>query len=191
MTTRTYSTGERLAAVAILLAALAGVGAAVAPAAIGDYISTEDEIEGLRTRFAELVRRERDLGALEARRDALRQSDPQKYGLLVADTLELARADMQSALQNYATETGAAIAQFRAVDTEDPHQAAAAVDLQIPMDALPQLLTRIAGSEPLLFIDSIDIRANIRRRNVDGPETLAVSLALSSYVSIPGEKQKP
>lgn len=187
---RTYTTGERLAAVTILLGLLSAIAAATVPATVGDFLAAEDEIAGYRDRLAELARRQQDPTALAARRDALRQTDPQPFGLLVADTLELARAKMQNALQTYSVEAGAAIAQFRAIESADQRQAAAAVDLQIPADALPQLLTRIASSDPLLFIDSIDIRSNLRGETVEGPNTLSVSLALSVFVAIPGEVTK-
>ena len=189
MSGRSYSRFERLGAVAILLALLGAAGAMVAPAAIGGYTAGEEEIDGLRSRYAELIRRQRDIGALAARRDGLRASDPQQFGLLVADTVELARAEMQGMIERFAVEAEATIAQVRAIETEDPGIAAAGVSLRIPSEGLPALLLQVAGAEPLLFINSIDIRSERRRRQVEGPEVLAVDLNLSSYISIPAKGQ--
>lgn len=190
MTNRTYTTGERLAAVMILIGLLGAIAATTVPTTLGDFLAGEDEIAGYRNKLAELTLRQQDLTALAAQRDALLQTDPQPFGLLVAGTLELARAKMQNALQTYSVDAGAAIAQFRAIETADPQKAAAAVDLQITADALPQLLIGITSSEPLLFIDSIDIRSNLRGQTVEGPNTLSVSLVISVFVAIPGEGTK-
>jgi len=186
---RAYSSGERVAAVAFFAGLIAIVAALFVPVAVSDFLGTEEEIEGLRARYVELARRQRDLDALAARRDALRATDPQKFGLLVADTIDLARAEIQNALQGYATESGAVIAQVRAVEAEAPSQVSAQISVQVPADALPAFLARIAGSEPPLFVDEMDIRSARRRRVATAPEVLAVDLTLSAYVSIAGGGQ--
>jgi len=189
MSARNHTRLERLLAGALLLAMVAAAGAAVAPATLGRYTAGEEEIAGLRARYAELMRRQRDIGALEQRRDALRASDPQQFGLLVADTVELARAEMQGMIERFAAETGATIAQVRAIERDDPSVAAAGVSLRIPSEGLPGFLLQVAGAEPLLFIDSIDIRSDLRRRRVEGPEVLSVDMDLSAYISVPVQGQ--
>lgn len=184
MSGRVYTRLDRLAAAGVLMALLLAAGVVVAPATVGRYLAAEQEIATLSARYAELARRQRDLAALAARRDALRASDPGQFGRLVADTVELARAEMQGAVQRFAAASGATIAQVRAIETEDAGIAAAGISLRIPAEDLPGFLLQIAQAEPLLFIDSIDIRSELRRRRAEGPEMLAVDLDLSSYVSI-------
>lgn len=183
MTRRSYGLGERVAAMAILVAILAGLAVAVGAPAVRAYRALDAEVAGLRARHAELARRQRDLAALTQERDRLRASDPEQYGLRVADTVDLARAEMQDALQRYASETGVVVQQVRAINAEQPDLAMASADLRMPMDALPALLARISGSRPPIFVDALDIRAISSRRR-EGPPALSVDLTLASYVSI-------
>lgn len=186
MIRRSHSGLERLAAAGLLLAVLAAVAAVFVPKAVSDYAATEGEIESLNARYLELLRRDRDLAALEQRRDALRGTDRKNFGMLVADTVDLARAEIQRMLQDYAGATGATIAQIRAVEADAPDLASAAVSLRIPADSLPEFLLRVTNAEPLLFIDSIDIRSDRRRRRAsDAPVTLSMEVALSAFVSLP------
>lgn len=187
MIRQTYTLGERFVALALAIGVAVSPAAMIVPAEMAAYVAADREIEGLRARYSELVRRQRDLGMLEARRDDLKATDPQRYGLLVADTVDVARAEVQNALKEFATASEATIAQFRAIESEDPRLVSAQVNLRVPMAALPDLLTRIATSEPPLFVDALDIGLTRRsRRDPDAEDILVVDLVLSSFVLVPG-----
>lgn len=192
MIRRNYSGLERLAAVGLLLALLAAIAAVFVPQAVSDYTAAEDEIESLNARYVELLRRDRDLAALEHRRDVLLATDREGFGMLVADTVDLARAEIQRMLQDYAAATGATIAQIRAVEADAPDLASAAISLRLPADSLPEFLLQVTNAKPLLFIDSVYIRSELRRRReTTAPITLTMEIALSAFVSLPngGEKK--
>lgn len=186
MTRSGYPLAERLAAAALLFALIAAALAVIVPPALQDYWLAESEIETLGVRHRNLVDRQRDLAALRKLRDELRNADRSRYGILVADTLELARAETRSMVQEAATATGAAVARIRAVSTDDPGLASSAISLRIPADGLPEFLLRIANADPLLFVDRIDIRSDVRRRRRQEAAvatTLAVEVVVSAYVA--------
>jgi hypothetical protein len=185
MIRRNHSGLERLAAAGLLLAVLAGIAAVFVPKAVSDYTAAEDEIDSLNARFVELLRRDRDPAALEHRRDALRGTDRESFGMLVADTVDLARAEIQRMLQDYAAATGATIAQIRAAEADAPDLASAAVSLRIPADSLPEFLLLVTNAMPLLFIDSVDIRSGRSRTATVEPVTLTMEIELSAFVSLP------
>jgi hypothetical protein len=60
--------------------------------------------------------------------------------------------------------------------------------LRIPADGLPEFLERILGAELPLFIDSIDIRSDARRRRrqreTEVPTTLSVEIVVSAFVAL-------
>jgi hypothetical protein len=188
---RRYGRLDRLAAAAIVLALVGAVALAVVPSAIARYAAAEAEIAALRARYGELLGRQRDLSALTRLRDALAASDPGSFGLIPAATIELGRARMQQRLQEFAANAGATVAQFRTVDSPAPNAASAAIELQLPMDALPGLLADIANARPFVFVDAMDIRAEPLGRGGTAGERLSIELTLTSYVALPDGGQRP
>ena len=187
MIRRPHSFTGRLAAVGSFVAVLGAVGALIMPAALARHEAVEKEIEALGSRYAELVQRQRDLAALQQLRDSLLEADPQKFGLLPAETIELARAEIQRLVQDIAAGAGASILQLRAVETDQPNVASLAVDLSVPSESLPNFLLDVTNSDPFLFVDSIEIRADQSRRAGEASETLSVGVTLTSYVALPDE----
>jgi hypothetical protein len=186
MSHRRHGALERGLALALALGVPTAMAAMVVPPAIDTHLRAEHEISLLEARRAALVERRRDLGALEALRARLEAADPEVYGVLVAETVELARVEIQRKVQEVAARNGAILAEARAVDADEEGIAQAAVSLSLPSRALPALLVDLANGRPLVFIDSLSIRREAWSGGGDAETILALDLLLSARTLIGG-----
>jgi general secretion pathway protein M len=152
---------SRLLALALLLGTLAAVYLlAVEPlrqrqAALDESIALSQE---LLQRFA---RETADPAALERQRDAQRASRPATTGLLRGENETLAGAFVQSFLTTTVERAGGSVRSVQVLPVREEHglrRISTRAQLHLTTTALRDLLHRLEGSDPYLFVDNLDVR---------------------------------
>lgn len=154
---------SRLLALTLLLA----VGTAIAVFVVSPYqqraAELDDTIASSEALLARLSQMPGDPKALMQQRDALSRIKPQSTALLRGDNEPIAGAFVQSFLTNAIEGRGGTIRSIQVLPVHAEHglrRVSARAQLRITSTGLRDLLHRIEGAQPYLFVDNLDIRQN-------------------------------
>jgi len=152
---------SRLLAISLLLAALAAVWLLAVEPLRQRHLELDESIAMSHALLQRFARETADRGALERQRDALRASKPVSTGLLRGDNETLAGAFVQSFLTTTVERAGGSVRSVQVLPAREEHglrRISARAQLQLTTTALRDVLHRLEGSDPYLFVDKLDIR---------------------------------
>ena len=180
---------RRLAALALLAALLWAVyGLALTPL-IAAYEAADASLEETRRLLAGYQRVARTAPVLEERLEKLKAQQTETRVYLRGATDALAAAELQDLLKRTIAEGGGQVRSVQSLPAQaDSGFQRVTVRIQYtgPVPSLLHVLYELEAHKPLLFIDNLDIRANIRQRRVksdDGePMMLIVRFDVSGYL---------
>jgi len=188
MTERLRSWLSRGAAIGVLLALLAaGYGLFVHPMAVA-YPAAMAELEDTRERLARFRRIAAASGPLKERLDQVRAEQAQSGAFVGGETEGLASASLQERLDRSVRQAGGSVRSVRSLSPErEDGMVRLRLQVQVNADvhALKRLLYELETSRPLLFVESLEVRAQLSRSEdreslVVTPEFL-VDLAVTGY----------
>lgn len=158
---------NRLLAFSLLLGIVAGVHLLVVEPLRQRHAALDNSI-GISLELLQRFARENvDPAALERQRDALRIRRPATTGLLRGDNETLAGAFVQSFLITTVERAGGSVRSVQVLPVREEHglrRVSARAQLHLTTTALRDVLHRIEGSDPYLFVDNLDIRQSQQPR---------------------------
>lgn len=154
---------SRLLAVTLLVASAGAVYLLVIQPLQQRKADLEDSIALSENLLERLALQPGDPKALMRQRDALTQAKPQPKGLLRGNNEPIAGAFVQSFLTAVIEGRGGTVRSIQVLPVRpenDLRRVSARAQLRITSTGLRDLLHRIEGAQPCLFVDNLDVRAN-------------------------------
>lgn len=159
---------SRLLAVTLLVSSAGAIHLLVVQPLQQRSADLEDSIALSENLLERLVQQPGDPKALMRQRDALTHAKPQPMGLLRGNNEPIAGAFVQSFLTAAIEGRGGTIRSIQVLPVRpenDLRRVSARAQLRITSTGLRDLLHRIEGAQPYLFVDNLDIRANQQTGN--------------------------
>ena len=186
---------RRSAAVALLVGGVGGLCLAVAAPLLSATASYDAAIEELSHRLGKY---EQVAALREPLQDELafwQQTRPTADALLGGDSEALAGAELQELIKQIVLASGGRpeSSEVLSVSTTDPlERITVRVRFAASVPALQRVVHRIESGRPLLFVDSLDVRAKQVRRNkrqIDPSQPVLLKVSLDLYGYRRGEGQ--
>lgn len=179
---------HRIAAVALLLAAIGAVGAAVAIPVATVNRSYDDSIESLRFQYEKLQRLAAIKAPLQIQLARLQAKGPRANDLLEGESEALAGARLQEIAKRYIRRAGGTLESTQMLPTGKTRffeRITVRVQLTASVSALQRTLHAIESNRPLLFVDYFEIKTRQMRRrdnrDPSRPVLLTVNFNMSGY----------
>ena len=154
---------SRLLAVTLLVALAGAVHLLVIQPLQQRAVDLDESIALSESLLKRLAQQPGDPKALMRRRDALAQEKPQPTGLLRGNNESIAGAFVQSFLTSTIEGRGGSVRSIQVLPVRpenDLRRVSARAQLRITTIGLRDLLHRIEGAQPYLFVDNLDIRSS-------------------------------
>ncbi len=154
---------SRLLAITLLVALAGAVHLLVIQPLQQRAADLEESITLSESLLERLTQQPGDPKALMRRRDALAQEKPQPTGLLRGNNESIAGAFVQSFLTSTIEGRGGSVRSIQVLPVRpenDLRRVSARAQLRITAIGLRDLLHRIEGAQPYLFVDNLDIRSS-------------------------------
>ena len=153
---------RRSAAVTILLALLFAVVTGVILPIVDEYDANRSAADMMRATAARLQRAQRDLPALRAELEALKQQPVAQAGLLQGANESLIAAQLQSRIKALVESARGELKSTQILPGRDEsnfRRIAIRSQMAISIVGLQRVLYELESASPFLFLDNIDIRA--------------------------------
>lgn len=180
---------RRLLALALLLAVLAATYQFAVSPLLAAYGETDTAIRETKQLLAGYQRVARTAPVLKRRLGELHQRQAESGVYLRGETDALAAAELQDEVKQTIESSGGQVRSIQTLPTETRsgfERVTVRVQYTGSVQTLLHVLYDLEAHRPLLFVDNLDIRGNIRRtRNRqprDGPTQLIVRFDLSGYL---------
>lgn len=152
---------SRLLAVSLLLTVVTGAWLFLIAPLLERHAALEESIALSQALLARFAQETADENVLVQQRDALRDRRPTDTGLLRGDNEALAGAFVQSFLTTTVERAGGSVRSVQILPVREEHELrriSARAQVHVTTTALRDVLHRLEGADPYLFVDSLDVR---------------------------------